>query len=159
MVTKDLKTAVEDTEKAMIHQALTEEAGNVAAAARALGVHFTSLWRKIKKYRIDLDRYQPFNTHVFYSLMERMEKWVKAGGELKDFELYSERYILPSSGRDSFVLPPSLKASENFGLPPEPEPPTFTTVPLKILPPDRSEESGGASQEARPKKKRSRPKR
>jgi len=43
-------------ERARLISAIRNQAGNLSAAARELGIHRTTLWRKLKRYQIDLDQ-------------------------------------------------------------------------------------------------------
>jgi transcriptional activator for dhaKLM operon len=47
-----LSTIIEKSEREQIIRALVVCGGKVSEAARALGVGRTTLWRKIKRYRI-----------------------------------------------------------------------------------------------------------
>jgi hypothetical protein len=56
---KTLREAVAELESSMIRETLRETAGRVAPASRILGIPLSSLWAKIKKYRIDVGAYDP----------------------------------------------------------------------------------------------------
>lgn len=51
---KSQELSIEEQEKNLISKALTESKGNITLAAKLLGIHRTTLWRKIKKYNIDI---------------------------------------------------------------------------------------------------------
>lgn len=51
---KDLKTLVSDFEKKVIMQVLKDTGGDKILAAKSLGINLSSLYRKTKKYRIDI---------------------------------------------------------------------------------------------------------
>jgi transcriptional regulator of acetoin/glycerol metabolism len=56
MASRSLKQIVEDTEKDLIIKALVACNGDARAAAKMVGIHFTSMFRKIKKYGIEIRR-------------------------------------------------------------------------------------------------------
>ncbi len=49
----DLKTRLEDEERASISQAIAASGGNIAAASRALGINRSTLYFRIKKLKLD----------------------------------------------------------------------------------------------------------
>ncbi|MGB9840301.1 sigma-54 interaction domain-containing protein, partial [Thermovenabulum sp.] len=51
---KSQELSIEEQEKNLISKALTESKGNISLAAKLLGIHRTTLWRKMKKYNIDM---------------------------------------------------------------------------------------------------------
>jgi len=44
-------------ERTRLILAIREQRGNLSAAARELGIHRTTLWRRLKRYQIDLDQF------------------------------------------------------------------------------------------------------
>jgi len=48
-------------EETSIRQALTEHQGNIARASESLGIHRTTLWRRLKRYHIDIKSFKPSN--------------------------------------------------------------------------------------------------
>lgn len=58
----NLKEFVEDLEKTLIEEALTEHRWNVTRAADSLGVLRTTLWMKMKKYGFNRPK-APYRPH------------------------------------------------------------------------------------------------
>jgi transcriptional regulator of acetoin/glycerol metabolism len=54
MGNKSLKQIVQDMEKDAIARSVVEHAGNVSAAAKDLGVPAASMWRKVRRYGIEV---------------------------------------------------------------------------------------------------------
>lgn len=50
---------IEEIEKALIEAALEGSSGNKIAAAKILGIHRNTLHMKVKKLRINVDRFKP----------------------------------------------------------------------------------------------------
>jgi transcriptional regulator with PAS, ATPase and Fis domain len=53
------KTTYQDTEAVLIRQTLKKYYGHRGRTAKELGIHKTTLWRKIKKYGLDEEAYDP----------------------------------------------------------------------------------------------------
>jgi len=104
-----LQDAVRNLEIEMIDDALRQELGNVAATARRLGLHITSLLRKLNRYKIVPSDYSDVGACLFAALTGNLKKWIAAGGTPEGFAAYMDSAWESPEPVAEFEVPANVK--------------------------------------------------